>query len=63
MFYCNLFENLEDIDANKQPMIVTLSRELCQLLVGNDPLSFTETLQGNKTARRNMMRFMMKTGH
>ena len=63
MFYCILFETLDDIDGNKQPMIVTLSRELCELLIESDPQMFFETLKENRQVRRNMLRFISETGH
>ena len=62
-FYSKLFEKLDEVDLSKQPKIVTLSRELCEVLIGANPHSIAEAMKENKEARRNMIYFMENTGH
>ena len=62
-FYCVLFEMLGDVDITKQPIIVTLSRELCELLTESNPSSISDTMKESKQARRNIIQFMRNSGH
>jgi hypothetical protein len=36
--------------------------ELCEIIIGNNSKGFQETLKRNKVSRRNLLRFMAKTG-
>ena len=61
--YCRILDNLEGVAECKQPRLITLSRELCDFLIGNDAQTFADTLKKHREARRNMMNFMNQTGH
>lgn len=62
-FYCKILERLDEVGESEQHRLVTLSRELCVLLIGDDPEVFGRTLKTHRQARRNMIQFMKKTGH
>ena len=61
--FCRILENLEGVAECKQPRLISLSRELCDFLIGNDAQTFADTLKKHREARRNMINFMNQTGH
>ena len=62
-FYCRILDNLGEVSECKQPRLVSLSRELCDFLIGNQAQTFADTLKKHREARRNIIKFMNQTGH
>ena len=61
--FCKLLEYMETVVQSKQHRIVSLLREICDILIGTDCKLLENTLKLNKKAKRNIVKFMFNTGH
>ena len=61
--YWEILGNLGNIPINKQHRIMTMLRELCEMFIGEDFILFEETMQRNRLARRNSIKFIKKSGN
>ena len=61
--FCKILDNLGNVKSNLQHRIISMLRELSEVLIGNNIKLFEETIKSNKLARRNMIKFLSNTGN